>query len=135
MSIREAAKTSSFLRRKCRSVYRGSCKTSYLFCVDVAVSIGEAAKHRAFCYVDVAMSIGEAAKRRVFCYVDVAVSIGEAATPPFFCYVDVAVSIGEAATPRVFCYVDVAVSIGEVVCLSFVVHSSTGTCLCICSTQ
>ena len=36
------------------------------------------------CYVDVALSIGEAAKPRVFCYVDVAVSIGEAATPRVF---------------------------------------------------
>ena len=34
--------------------------------VDVAVSIGEAAKPRVFCDVDVAVSIGEAAKPRVF---------------------------------------------------------------------
>ena len=56
-------------------VYRGSCNTSCFCYVDVAVSIGEAAKPRVFCYVDVAVSIGEAAKPRVFCCVDVAVSI------------------------------------------------------------
>ena len=70
------------------------------------------------------MSIGEAAKHRVFCNVDVTVSIGEAAKPRVFCDVDVSV-----------CYLDVAMSIGEVISWSFVVHSSTGTCLCICSTQ
>ena len=46
-------------------------------CVDVAVSIGEAAKSRVFCCVDVAVSIRQAAKSRVFCYVDVAVSMGK----------------------------------------------------------
>ena len=60
---------------------------------------------------------------------------GKLQNPRPFCYVDVAVSIGETATPRVFCHVGVAVSTGEVVCVSFVVHSSTGTCLCMCSTQ
>ena len=55
-----------FLLRRCRSVYRGSCKTSCFFHVDVPVSIGEAAKPRVFCCVVVAVSIGEAAKPRVF---------------------------------------------------------------------
>ena len=55
-------------------------------CVDVAVSIGEAAKPRIFCYADVAVSIGEAAKPRVFCGVDVAVSIPR----PGFVYLIVA---------------------------------------------
>ena len=64
----------------------------------------------ASCLLIVAVSIGEAAKPRVFCYVDVAVSIGEGVV---FSATYVAVSIGEAAKPRVFCYVDVAVSIGE----------------------
>ena len=72
--------------------------------MDVAVSIGEAAKPRVVCCVDVAVSLGEAAKPRVFSCVDIAMTIGEAAKPRVFCCVDVAVSIGEAAKPRVFCY-------------------------------
>ena len=38
-----------------------------VFRVVNSVSIGEAAKPRAFCYVDVAVSIGEATTPRVFC--------------------------------------------------------------------
>ena len=69
-------------------LYKVRRQSQYMW--DVAVSIGEAAKPRVFCYVDVAVSIGEAAAPRVFCCVDVAVSIGEAAcapssrTPPTF---------------------------------------------------
>ena len=57
-----------------------------------------------FCYIDVAVSIGEAAKPRVFCCVDVAVSIGEAAGPRIFCWVDVAVSTGEVVSASFVVY-------------------------------
>ena len=106
---RGSCKSSCLLLRGCRGVYRGSCKTSCL------LLRGCRRVYRGNCntYVDVAVSIGEAAKPCVFWCVDVAVSIKETATPRVICCVDVAVSIGEAAKPRVFCCVDVAVSIGE----------------------
>ena len=44
--------------------FLGKLQNLVFFDVDVAVSIGEAAKPRVFCDVDVAVSIGEAAKPR-----------------------------------------------------------------------
>ena len=80
-----SCKTSFVLLRSRRRVYGGSCKTSVSACLlaspclwgklqnlslvssfcfssGVAVSMGEAAKHRSFCCAHVAVSMGEAAK-------------------------------------------------------------------------